>query len=93
MVSTNNRLKTINELLIELLIKNIKVKIHFQLSEIYFFHLEKLNKAITNYQKVIEISEDLVWAVKAYKKIGEVALPIKTMKRHENLQKLSKARD
>lgn len=50
----------------------IKLKIYFQLGEIYSIHLGKLKESLEYYKRVTEISDDLFWIVKAQEKIGNL---------------------
>jgi tetratricopeptide (TPR) repeat protein len=52
--------------------KNIKVKINFQLGDIYSIYLNQYDKSISYYKKIIKISDDPLWQVKAYEKIANI---------------------
>lgn len=49
---------------------NVKTKVYYQLAEINSIFLNKPNEAIEDYEKVIEISSDPLWHVKAIEKIA-----------------------
>ncbi len=51
----------------------IKIKIFFQLGEIYSIHIGKLKTALYYYEQVIKVSDDLFWTVKAEEKVANLA--------------------
>jgi tetratricopeptide (TPR) repeat protein len=51
---------------------NVKTKVYFQLAEINSIFLNKPKEAIKDYEKVIEISSDPLWHVKAIEKIAQL---------------------
>lgn len=52
--------------------KNISLKVNFQLGEIYSIYLNKYTEALSHYKKVIKISNEPLWQVKALEKIGHI---------------------
>ncbi len=50
----------------------IKVKIHYQIGELYSINLNQNVKALEHYEKVKEYSEEPLWLVKAQERIGEI---------------------
>jgi len=52
--------------------KNIRIKIYYQLSEIYSVYLNDYDKAINNLQSIINESNQPLWQVKALERIGEI---------------------
>lgn len=52
--------------------EDIKVKIHYQIGELYSINLNQSLKALTHYNKVKEFSEEPLWLVKAEERIGEI---------------------
>ena len=50
----------------------IKVKIHYQIGELYSINLNKNIKALYHYEKVKDFSEEPLWLVKAEERIGEI---------------------
>lgn len=50
----------------------IKVKIHYQIGELYSINLNQNRKALEHYEKVKEYSEEPIWLVKAEERIGEI---------------------
>ncbi|MFZ8934101.1 MAG: tetratricopeptide repeat protein, partial [Bacteriovoracaceae bacterium] len=52
----------------------IKIKIYFQLGEIYSIHLGKIKKSLDYYKSVTKISDDIFWTVKAEEKIANLSL-------------------
>ncbi len=51
---------------------NLKIKIHFQLGEIYSIYLNQTKKALDNFQKVIELADVPSWQVKSLEKVAEI---------------------
>ena len=51
---------------------DIKVKIHYQIGELYSINLNKNRNALEHYEKVKEYSEEPLWLVKAEERIGEI---------------------
>src|SRR5690606_7499692 len=51
---------------------DIKVKIHYQIGELYSINLNQNNRALDHYEKVKEYSEEPLWLVKAEERIGEI---------------------
>lgn len=52
--------------------KSIQIKIHYQLGEIYSIYLNEYEKAIQNFNKVLEITYEPLWQVKSLEKIGDI---------------------
>ena len=50
----------------------IKVKIHYQIGELYSINLNRNFKALEHYEKVKEYSEEPLWLVKAEERVGEI---------------------
>jgi tetratricopeptide (TPR) repeat protein len=63
--------------------KNIQVKINFQLGDIYSVYLNQYDSSIQYYKKILRISDDPLWQVKAYEKIAQIYF--------ENLRKFTQA--
>lgn len=51
---------------------DIKVKIHYQIGELYSINLNENQKALLHYQKVKDYSEEPLWLVKAEERVGEI---------------------
>jgi len=51
---------------------DIKVKIHYQIGELYSINLNENRKALEHYEKVKDFSEEPLWLVKAEERIGEI---------------------
>lgn len=51
---------------------DIKVKIYYQLGELYSIQFAKYDKAIGYYQSIKKITKDPLWLVKAEEKMGEI---------------------
>lgn len=52
--------------------KSILIKINFQLGEIRSIYLNQYHKALSNFKRIIEQTEDPLWQVKAMEKIGQI---------------------
>lgn len=52
--------------------KDIRVKIYYQLGELYSIHLGKNKEALKYYKKIGEVTEDPLWQVKVEEKIGDI---------------------
>lgn len=52
--------------------KDLKIKVYYQLAEIYSNYEEKYDISISYYEKILSYSPDLIWQVKIYEKLGEV---------------------
>ena len=52
--------------------KNIRIKIHYQLAEIYSVYLNNYEAALSNLKNIIVESNEPLWQVKALEKIGEI---------------------
>ena len=52
--------------------KKVKIKIFYQLGELYSIHLDDNNLAINYYSKILKLSEDLRELVKVEEKIAEI---------------------
>ncbi len=65
--------------------KNIKIKINFQLGEIYSIYLEDYKKSLVHFNKIVSDSNEPLWQVKSLEKIAAI--------HYDNLQnyKLSKS--
>ncbi len=50
----------------------LRMKIAYQLGELYSIYLQKYDKAIRYYQEVKEITEDPVWLIKIEEKLAEI---------------------
>ncbi len=50
----------------------LRIKIHYQLSEIYSIQLKEFDKALNHYDELLAITKDLVWTVKIKEKQGEL---------------------
>jgi len=48
----------------------VKIKVLFQLGDLYSIHLQKYKKGIYYYEKIVESSEDPLWVVKSQERIG-----------------------
>lgn len=51
---------------------DMKVKIYYQLGEVYSINLNNNRKGIEYYKKVKEVSEDPLWLVKVEERIGDI---------------------
>ncbi len=51
---------------------NLKLKIHFQLGEIYSLYLNQNQKALENFQNVIDLTDNPIWHVKSLEKIADI---------------------
>lgn len=51
---------------------SIRIKIHYQLGEIYSIYLNRYSDAIEHFKKVLEITYEPLWQVKALEKVGEI---------------------
>lgn len=52
--------------------KNILIKIHYQLAEIYSVYLNNYDAALKNLNKIIDESNEPLWQVKALEKMGDI---------------------
>ena len=52
--------------------KKVKIKIYYQLGELYSIHLDNNNLAIEYYSRILKLSEDLRELVKVEEKIAEI---------------------
>jgi len=52
--------------------KDIRIKIAYQLAEIYSIYLSEYPKAIFYYKEVINLSQDPLWTIKAEEKIADI---------------------
>jgi tetratricopeptide (TPR) repeat protein len=52
--------------------KDIRIKIAYQLAEIYSIYLSEYSKAIFYYNNVIELSQDPLWTIKSEEKIADI---------------------
>jgi tetratricopeptide (TPR) repeat protein len=50
----------------------IKVKIFYQIGDLYSIYLSKNNKGIEYYKKILEASEEPLWLVKTEERLGEI---------------------
>jgi tetratricopeptide (TPR) repeat protein len=50
----------------------LKIKINFQLGDIYSIYLNKQDKAIVNYNKVLELADDPLWQMKVLEKLADI---------------------
>lgn len=69
----NKAIRKYDEILIKNPNKELKVKIFYQLGEIYSINLGKNKKAIEYYKKVKNITEDPLFLVKSEERIGEIS--------------------
>tara|TARA_B100001971_G_scaffold213155_1_gene245614 strand:- start:207935 stop:208723 length:789 start_codon:yes stop_codon:yes gene_type:complete len=53
--------------------KNIRIKIHYQLAEIYSVYLNNYEAALKNLNNIIIESNEPLWQVKALEKIGDIS--------------------
>jgi tetratricopeptide (TPR) repeat protein len=51
---------------------NLKIKIHYQVGEIYSIYLNKNDSALKNYEQVIELTDNPIWQVKSLEKIASI---------------------
>ena len=52
--------------------KDLKVKIYYQLGEVYSINLGNNTKAVSYYKKVKETTDDPLWLVKSEEKLGDI---------------------
>lgn len=52
--------------------KQLELKIHFQLGELYTTYLNKFREALENYNQIINLTDDVVWQVKALESIADI---------------------
>ncbi len=52
--------------------KNIRIKINFQLGEIYSIYLGNYKKSIKHFETIVNDSNEPLWQVKSLEKIGEI---------------------
>jgi len=50
----------------------VKIKVLYQLGDLYSIHQEKYNKGIYFYEKIVESSDETIWVVKSQERIGEL---------------------
>jgi tetratricopeptide (TPR) repeat protein len=50
----------------------VKIKVLYQLGDLYSIHLEKFKKGIYYYEKIVESSDETLWVVKSQERIGEL---------------------
>lgn len=62
--------------------KNIRIKIHYQLAEIYSVYLNNYEAALKNLENIIVESNEPLWQVKALEKIGDIYF--ENLKDYEN---------
>jgi len=74
-VENQEYLKAINEYE-SILEKNprekLRIKIEYQLGDIYSIYLSDHNKAVSRYRKIIKYSKDPLWLVKSEERLGEI---------------------
>lgn len=68
----NDAVELYESILIKKPSKQIEIKIHFQLGELYSLYLQKYQKSLFHFTQIIEITEDPLWVVKATEKIGAI---------------------
>jgi tetratricopeptide (TPR) repeat protein len=51
---------------------NLKIKINFQLGDIYSIYLNNQDKAITHYNTVLELADDPLWQMKVLEKLADI---------------------
>ncbi len=54
--------------------KDLKIKVFYQLAEIYLNYKEDYQASLSYYQKILTYDPTLVWQVKVYEKMGEIFL-------------------
>lgn len=71
--------------------KDIKVKINFQLGDLYSIYLSKNKQALPYYQAIMKISDDPLWLVRTQERMGEIYFSyLKDYKKSQDIyQKLS----
>lgn len=52
--------------------KEIKVKINFQLGDLYSIYLSKNKEAIPFYKSIMRLSDDPLWLIKTQERLGEI---------------------
>lgn len=52
--------------------KNVKIKINYQLGEIYSIYLNDYNKSLLHFKFIVDSSNEPAWQVRALEKIGEI---------------------
>lgn len=75
-LTNEHKFKEASELYKKILLKkpalNVKTKVYYQLAEINSIFLNKPKEAVQDYEKVIKISSDPLWHVKAIEKIAQI---------------------
>lgn len=61
-----------NQILDENPESEIKLKIYYQLGEIYSTHLQEYKKAINSFRQVQQLTIDPIWSVKSEERIGDI---------------------
>ena len=84
--------KQYHEILEEVPPKDIKIKIYYQLGELYAISLGEYRKGIHYYEKIRELTNDPIWLVKTQERIGEIAFTyIKDYKKSETVYQALKS--
>jgi tetratricopeptide (TPR) repeat protein len=65
--------KQYEEILEEIPPREIKIKIYYQLGELYAISLGEHRKGIEYYEKIRELSTEPLWLVKSQERVGEIA--------------------
>ena len=52
----------------------MRIKVFYQLGELYSIYLNNGRKAVSYFEKVVQLSDDPLWSVKAKERIGEISL-------------------
>lgn len=65
--------KQYEEILSEVPPKEIKIKIFYQMGELYAIFLGEYEKGIVNYEQIKTLTNDPIWLVKTQERIGEIS--------------------
>lgn len=80
--------KQYHEILEEIPPQDIRIKIYYQLGELYAISLGEYRKGIHYYEKIRELTNDPIWLVKTQERVGEIAYTyIKDYKKSEDIYK------
>lgn len=78
--------KQYHEILEEVPSIDIKIKIYYQLGELYAISLGQYRKGIHYYEKIRELTNNPIWLVKTQERVGEIAFTyIKDYKKSESI--------
>jgi tetratricopeptide (TPR) repeat protein len=52
--------------------KDLKIKVYYQLGDLYENHLNDYEKAISSYQEIMNFDAEIVWQVKSFERIANI---------------------